>query len=226
MFIVRNKVIVFTLLCSFLIYGIFSLGDFMDVGQAPKKSDIIVSLGGDDGKRLRKAVELYTQGYSSSALFIHTGQNRYTDERDKRKEALLLAENIQKSRLIHIKIGTARNTVTELLLIRDFMLKHRFKSVLFVSTPMHTRRIRILADQIAKYKENGLEYTLTPSYQWKSSSAYLYSKQEREYVFLELVKLGYNLVKYKYPFLFFTRYYSRLHNGEWEKDINMIKPLP
>jgi hypothetical protein len=222
---VINKIIVFTLFCSFLIYGIFSLGSFMDAGQAPKKSDIIVSLGGDDGQRLRKAVELYTQGYSASALFIHTGQNRYTDERKKRAEALLLAENIQNSALVHIKIETARNTVTELLLIRDFMLKHGYKSVLFVSTPMHTRRIRILADQIAKYTDNGLEYTLTPSYEWKSTSAYLFSKEKREYVFLETLKLGYNLVKYNYPFLFFTRYYKRLHNGEWKKDIDMIKPL-
>lgn len=221
----KNKIIVFTLFCSFLIYGIFSLGDFMDAGQAPKKSDIIVSLGGDDGKRLHKAVELYTQGYSASALFIHTGQNRYADESDKRAEALILAENIQKNKLIHIEIRTARNTVTELLLIRDFMLKHGYKSVLFVSTPMHTRRIRILADQIAEYKENGLEYTLTPSYRWTGSSTYLYSKESREYVFLEMLKLGYNLIKYNYPFLFFTRYYHRLHTGEWAKDIDSIKPL-
>lgn len=207
-----------------MIYSIFTLGDFMDVAEAPKKSDIIVSLGGDDGKRLRKALELYAQGYSTSELFIHTGKNRYANEKDKRAQALLLAEKIQKNRLIHIKIATARNTVTELLLIRDFMLKHGYRSVLFVSTPMHTRRIQVLADHIVKYEENGLEYTLTPSYRWTDSSAYLFSKENREYVFLELLKLGYNLIKYNYPFLFFTRYYHRLHSGEWAKDIDKIRP--
>ena len=221
----KIKVLLFSTLCFILLYSLNNLGTFIDASQPPQKADIIVSLGGDDGKRMRRAIRLYQQGYSTSGIFIYTGQNKDIDEKQKEEEILLLSENIEKNRLIHIDIKTARNTMTELFLIRDFMLKKSYKSVLFISTPMHTRRIRILATHIAEYEKNGLDYTVTSSYKWKTHAQYLYIEEDRNYVFLEIVKLGYNLIKYNYPFIFFTRFNNRMLNGEWAKDIDNIRPI-
>lgn len=224
-FMIIKKYLFLLIFCFLTVYAFFHLGSFVNASQPPVKADIIVSLGGDDGKRIDKAIELYEEGYSKSGLFIYTGRDQYIYGKNKSVETFLLSRNIQKNRLIHINLHTSRNTMTELLLIRDFMLKNKYKSVLFISTPMHTRRISILANYIAKYKENGLDYTVTSSYQWRNYSQYLYNEEDRNYVFLEIIKLGYNLIKYSYPVIFFTRYHRRMLNGEWAKDIDNIKPL-
>ena len=219
------RVLLYSILGIILLYALFTLGTFMDASQPPKKADIIVSLGGDDGKRIHRAIELYQQGYSKSGLFIYTGRDQDKDKKHKKAEKPLPSENIKNSKLIHIDITTSRNTMTELLLIRDFMLKNSYKSVLFISTPMHTRRIKVLADHIAKYKENGLNYSLTASYEWETRSQYLYNEEDRNYIFTEIMKLGYNLIKYNYPFILFTRYNKRILNGQWAKDMDNIRPL-
>ena len=133
----KMKVLLYSVLGLIVLYILFTLGTFMDASQAPKKADIIVSLGGDDGKRIHKAIELYQQGYSESGLFIYTGRVQDRDKKQKKIEIPPLPQSIDKDKLIHIDIRSSRNTMTELLLIRDFMLKNSYKSVLFILSLIH-----------------------------------------------------------------------------------------
>ena len=65
----------------------------------------------------------------------------------------------------------------ELLFIKKYMLYNNYKSVLFVSHPQHSRRISVLANFIANYKENDLQFSIVScDLEWWDKSNYYKNK--------------------------------------------------
>ncbi len=212
----KKLLIIFFVILLF-IYIFVNLGKFLDITQKAVKSDVIVSLGGPSGIRLQKALVLYKEGYSRSNKIIYTGSDHinkaYSQSLSKYK--YLLKNNIKKENIIHIDGSIISNTMEELFFIKKYLLKNNLKSVIFVSHPQHSRRIRILANIIASYKKDGILVTIVACKVTNWDKNKYYKKKNSLIAALsETLKLVYNLIKYS-PLLFEFTELNRKMKYEW-----------
>jgi uncharacterized SAM-binding protein YcdF (DUF218 family) len=205
-----------------------SAGYFVDAVQAPKKSDLIVSLGGGDGRRIKEALRLYKLGYSGSQKLLYTGRAIVNPARKLpyrfSKDHFLKSHGLDQKQIVYVPRGVITNTAEELFFVRDYMLKHHYKSVLIVSSPIHTRRIRMLARYLADYRGKGLKLTVTAfkDPNWHPKSYFLTPYWRRE-VWLEIEKLVYNLLKYSPLTIDKTAYAKKREEPIW---LERLKKLP
>ncbi len=220
------KIILFLIFLLFLALLLFiNLGKFTDATQKPEVADIIVSLGGDSGSRIKKALQLYKQGYSKSHKIIYTGRDQISNQLDHplySTKQYLINNDVSENDIIHIDMSMIKNTMEEIFFVKEYMLKHNLKNVIFVSTPFHTRRIKVLADIIAKFNKADLHYTIVGAYTWKNKNDYYKDKNARSLVIDEVIKLVYNVLKHGTPLIKYTRYNELKENGIWDRNVNKL----
>lgn len=214
---------------SFLIFlGVslllfFNLGRIVDQTQPPVQSDIIVALGGDySGCRLKKALQLYKQGYSKSAKFIYTSRDTVSKSLDKSgsRKQYLLNNGIEEKNIINIDRSMISNTMEEVFFIQKYMLYHHYKNVLIVSHPQHSLRIKTLANWIADYKESELKLIVAScNPAWWNASTYYKSKTAFQVTMIEIEKLLYNITKYNPLLIRYTNYVKSDKSKDWAYDI-------
>jgi hypothetical protein len=216
----------FILVCLIAVIVFLNLGRFVDITEPPLKSDIIVSLGGDEeGCRLKKALNLYKEGFSTSGKFIYTDVD-YIDSRfsptHSRKDYLEL-NGIPRKKIIHVDETMIYNTMEEVFFIKQYMQKNHYKTVIFVSHPQHSRRIDFMARHIANYGEAGLELRIVscnPS--WWDREHYYDTEVGYKVAIYETIKLFYNAFKYNPLLIGDTAYGQKLKTNEWEKAIKRL----
>jgi len=191
-------ILIFLSILATVIY--YNLGRFLDITQKPKQSDIIVCLGGGDGARIKRAIDLYKQGYASSNLLILTGDNRSKKSRklgldDKRIEFLKKTNQYKYTKLVHYQaIG---NTKVEVIFIKKYMQEHNFKSAIIVSDPPHSRRIQLLLDLINVTNDNELKFNIVSSnISWWNTREYYKNKKAKAFAAREAIKLVYAYVAF------------------------------
>ena len=174
------------------------IGIFLDITKEPiKKADIIISLGGDHGCRLQKAVKLYQKGFSNSNKLIYTGSDHLPKSFFSAQSRLQFLKKlgINQKNIIHFSNTT--NTMEELWSIKEYMLTHGYKHAIIVSHPFHARRIKILATIIAKYSAANLHIIIAPcKTKWWNKYNIFTSKKSIIASVSELGKIIYNLIKY------------------------------
>lgn len=198
------------------VYAFLNLDNFIDVTIKPKKADIIVSLGGDySGCRLKKALSLYEEGLSKSGEFIYTGVDKLGLVSSRKQ--FLIDNKVDKKKIIHINKKLITNTMEEIFFIKKYMLYNNLKSVLIVSHPQHSRRIRTLSKYIANYKESGLNlYIASCNPSWWNKNTYNLNDTSFKVTMREMIKLVYNVVKYSPLFIGYTTYMTRDKESLWE----------
>jgi len=175
--------------------GLFlNLGNFFDVSQEPKQSDIIVSLGGDNGSRIKKTLELYDNNMSKSGKIILTGVDGF-DHGMKLYELDWRADYLAKKGVSHQNIvfnTKAKNTMEEIQFIKRYMLANHLHSVMFVTDPPHSRRIRFFASEVAKYKDANISYRVVATNDaWWDRDHYYRNPDAVIFVLNESIKLSY-----------------------------------
>ncbi len=182
------KILILSLLLigSFL-YLFINLGNFLDVTKAPTKTDLLVSLGGDFSKnRTKKTIELYNNDFLESKYIIFTGIKSL------RKDVYI---NFDKD--INIVINDkVKNTMEEILYIKEFIKEKNLKSVIFITEAPHSRRIQIFWDNFGDNLDD-VKFSVVAS-QFDDWDSNLYYKNENslKYAFSETTKLIYNLFLY------------------------------
>lgn len=214
---------------SFLIFfGIsllvfFNLGRIVDQTQPPVQSDIIVALGGDfSGCRLKKALQLYKQGYSKSGKFIYTSRDTVSKSLDKSgsRRQYLLNNGIEEKNIINIDRSMISNTMEEVFFIKKYMLYHHYKSVLIVSHPQHSLRIKTFSNWIAHYKKHGLKLIVAGCNPiWWNTDKYYENKISFYVTMLEIGKLLYDIPKYSPILIRYTNYAKSNKSKNWDYDI-------
>ncbi len=210
----------------FIIVGIYvflNLGKFVDQTQPPMQSDIIVALGGDySGCRLKKALELYKEGYSASKKFIYTSRDSVSKSLDSSgsRRIYLLKHGIKAENIINVDRSMISNTMEEVLFLKKYMLYHHYKSLLIVSHPQHSRRIKALARYIAHYPKYGLQLRVVSCEPgWWNANEYYKNKIALAVTLKEIEKLVYNLMKYSPLLVDYTAYAKQHKSTLWKKDI-------
>jgi len=178
----------------------FNLGNFLDVTQEAKQSDILVYLGGGEEERIEKTLELYKKGYSNSGKLIYTGPRVYTDDiknykRRYNKKTFFIKHGLADKNIIYLHHST--NTYNEIRLVKYYLLKHKLHSVIFITDPPHSRRIQILVDFIVNYKKDDLTYTIVSSNaKWWNKNTFFLEKNALIFAISEVIKIPYNYIAY------------------------------
>jgi uncharacterized SAM-binding protein YcdF (DUF218 family) len=190
---IRDVVIFLILFISFF----FSLGLFLDIGEIPKKSSYIISLGGDiDFKRIEKSVELFKYEYSSLNKIILTGYNeeyKYKNIEIKRKKYLL--NKGLKEKNITLLFNT-KNTFDELKSIKEFILKEKILNIIIISDPPHTKRIDMLC-KILEFDKSKINYNIVSSeVSWWNKKFLFFHYKAYIFIAKETAKIVHNYFKY------------------------------
>lgn len=196
---IKDKILILFLFLFIIIF--FNVGKFLDIStETIQKSNLLVSLGGDNGNRIKKTLELYNEGFSTSGKLIITGidnfdSNMKINELDWRAD-YLIKKGLKKENIIFNT--QAKNTLEEILFIRNYMKKHQYKDLIIVSDSPHSRRIDFFANTIYKYKENGINLSIVASNNNWWNKEYYYSNPEAIIFSInEIIKLTYYYINYK-----------------------------
>ena len=190
------------LIFIFIIFILLSkLGYFLDLTKEnTSEANILVSLGGDNGNRIKKTLELYENNYSSSKKIIITCIDNF-DSKMKIYELEWRASYLIKKglKIENIIFNTnAQNTLEEILFIRDYMKKNEYNNLIIVSDPPHSRRINFFANTIYKYQENGINLSIVASNNnWWKKESYYSNPEAIIFSLNEIIKLTYYYINYK-----------------------------
>jgi uncharacterized SAM-binding protein YcdF (DUF218 family) len=176
----------FTLLITSLII-FFNLGKLLDITTPPTKTDLIVCLGGGISKnRAEKTIELYKNDFLKSNYIIFTG-NLYLDKNINKK----FDNNFNV--VINVKV---KNTMEEILYIKEFIKERNLKSVIFITEAPHSRRVQIFWENFGDKLDDVSFSVVASQFDDWDSDTYYKNETSLKYAFSETTKLIYNLFLY------------------------------
>ena len=127
---------------------------WLDDGDAPVVSDLLVILGGGSGERILTGLELYRAALAPMILI--TDGAGFPDE-----EMRHLEEQGVPARSLVPPLRPASSTYEDALTIRQVVLRKNLKSILVVTSPYHCRRARLILKRVVG--SLGVRVTVTPS---------------------------------------------------------------
>ena len=176
----------FTILITFLIFS-FNLGKILDITTPPTKTDLLVCLGGGISKnRAEKTAELYKNSFLKTNYIIFTGTSS-------------LNKNITKSFDENIDLITnakVKNTMEEILYIKEFIKEKNLKSVTFITEAPHSRRIQIFWENFGDKLDDVSFSVVASQFDDWDSNTYYKNENSLKYAFSETTKLIYNIFLY------------------------------
>lgn len=185
----RKLIIIFILFLLF--YAKNNLGYFYDISvSSVDKGDVIICMGGGNGKRLKKSIEIFKKINPKYHYVLSSDANQ--KDRD-RKNTILIKENFKRIKYLSF----TKNTYEELKIIKDFIQKNNLNNIIFISEPTHSRRIDILIKNFYKFNELNIKYTII-SYNsvWWDKNNIFKSKKSIKSIIIETTKIIYNLIYY------------------------------
>ena len=133
--------LLFALIATSLCATLFLALGFMVSAHAshPRKSDVIVVLGGDDGLRVLKGGELFKTGYANHILLTGIDGRYYRPNHPNWRERKLMALGIPRNA---ISVDTwSETTWEEAENAADTMDRNGWKSAIVISDPPHLLRL-------------------------------------------------------------------------------------
>jgi hypothetical protein len=193
-----------------LLIGVFLSPRYLVYSDTARKSDIIVQfVGSDHDTRFRESAQLVQEGYADY-LFVPTLFSLYQANQDRsgltsiwfadikpginvtkpQKGSAMNIENFNKIRSEYHVPRYYEDTHAEILLAKMAMDACAFKKAIFVSSPYHMKRIKIIASRMF---DSSYDIELIPTRFEKSYKAVLTSQQEIQHVFSEFTKMAWFL---------------------------------
>ena len=163
--------------------------------QTPVKADLLVALGGDNGARADRVLELYHKGFAPRILLTgpEGGFSKTRATHLNWRARYLVDEGIPQQVLLFDRrsVSSWEEAVNALRLMQAMKLDR----VLVVSDPPHMRRLSLVWGRV--FSGSGKEYTLVASgmedwdaaHWWRTSSS-------AQFVFAEYIKLVYYFIQY------------------------------
>jgi hypothetical protein len=158
----RLLILLTFLLLALLLVLVLYTPHYLNYADKPAKADAVVLFVGPDYRvRMREARSLIAEGYADCLIIPAYGQllamkgatNGSGDDQDGTQAAELTMEKLKAD--IQRMRGRSpqylryyENTRIEALEARLIMDRHGFRSALFVSSPIHMRRIRLIAGEV------------------------------------------------------------------------------
>lgn len=174
-----------------------NLGRLIDLTEKPKPTDIIVVLGGYENTRILEGLNLYIDGFSISNKIILPNKQFIGWVLKKDFLSNFIKENkINESNIVNLE--NVSNTMDELIAIKKYLNDNNLNEITIVTHPTHTLRIKLLANIIANYDKDNIKINFVKADHTKvwNKKFYFLEWESIKLVFLELLKIPYNLIKY------------------------------
>jgi uncharacterized SAM-binding protein YcdF (DUF218 family) len=161
----------------------------------PFAADVIVALGGDGGSRVRKAAQLYAQGWAPRLLLtgIDGGDPAAREPFLEWRAALLVAQGVPRSAILFDV--SSLNSRDEAAHAKALLQREGWRRAIVVSDPPHLRRLAWVWSRA--FEGSGLDYRLVPSEMpdW-NAAAWWRDEKSAQFVLMELIKLAYYAIRY------------------------------
>ncbi|RPF58284.1 YdcF family protein [Abyssicoccus albus] len=122
----------------------------LNYSEKPKKSDVIIMLGGGGPERMEKTAELYRQGYANKVMISPVIEH----ETSTQSVALAMKLGINREDIIHER--HAYNTFTNATYTLSIAQQLEYDSAIIVSSDYHMKRSKMIFD-----RENRNRFDLT-----------------------------------------------------------------
>jgi uncharacterized SAM-binding protein YcdF (DUF218 family) len=178
-----------------IIAGIRGAGYFLEAGaQEPMKADVVFALGGDNGGRASRVLEIYRKGLAPTILLGAEGQHSKTRMAYLSWRArYLIDEGIPERALLYD--SRSANSYDEAVSALALMRSMKVDRALVVSDPPHMRRLSWVWGKV--FAGSGKEFILVASDMEDWDAAHWWrTSPNAQYVFGEYIKLAYYLVQY------------------------------
>src|SRR5208283_5643045 len=177
------------------VYAIRHAGYWLQApAQVPVPADAIVILGGDDGARAQRALELYRDGLAP--LLVLTGLDHGETETPPAlswRADFLVARGVPRSAL-RFEVES-RSSYAEAVNILAQMQQQGWHRVIVVSDPPHMRRLSWTWARV--FQNSGLEYVLVSSDPpWWLPQRWWRDEASGSFVIMEFIKLGYYIAQH------------------------------
>jgi len=180
------RIVIYVLFWFLLLpWAFLNYGQFIDTTEVPKKSDIVVCLGGGTKERVNKSIKLLQEGYARQ--FILLGESWYNQP--------YIHKNYPK---VSVFIDEApKNTKEEVLYIKSYMLKHGYKTALVVTDPPHSRRVSVLNSVLSVKGDSDLVLRMVSSeVKWWKVKKYYDDERSGETALSETMGILYSILCY------------------------------
>lgn len=178
----RNILIIaaVVLLLSLSLFIIYA-GKLLVLDQKPVKSDVIIVLGGDSGKRVEQAAALYKAGYAP--YMIVSGGELY----HKTTQAGVMTEHAVElgvPRDVIIPEAHSESTYDNAAFTREIMQQKGFKSAIVVTSNYHMQRSKFIFQRVFKNSGVSLTYCsareprFDPDRWWSSNKSIMFTITE------------------------------------------------
>ncbi len=162
--------------------------------QQPVKADLLFALGGDNGARANRVLELYRKGYAPKILLGAEGIHSKTRTAYLSWRARYLAGEGVPEQVVLLdrrSISSWEEAVHTLQLMQEM----KMASVLVVSDPPHTRRLSWVWGKV--FAGSGKEFTLVASeLEGWDADRWWRTSPNAQFVFSEYIKLAYYYFQY------------------------------
>jgi uncharacterized SAM-binding protein YcdF (DUF218 family) len=183
------------LLSVVLTAGILGAGQFLEApARSPVKADLLVALGGDNGARADKVLELYRRDFAPRVLL--TGPESYSKTRSAYlnfRARYLVEEGVPEKAILFDRssVNSRQEAANALRLMQQLKLQR----VLVVSDPPHLRRLALVWGRA--FEGSGREFVLVASDMEDWDAAHWWrTSPNAQFVFGEVIKLAYYFVQY------------------------------
>jgi uncharacterized SAM-binding protein YcdF (DUF218 family) len=171
-------------------YAIARAGFWLESpAQEPVHADAIVVLGGDDGDRALRALQLYRDGYAPTLVLTGLEHGETTTPPALNWRADFLAERGVPRSALRFEVES-RSSYAEAVNVLAQMRQQGWHRVIVVSDPPHMRRLSWTWARV--FRNSGLEYVLVASDPpWWSPRHWWRDEASGSFVIMEFIKLGY-----------------------------------
>jgi len=162
-------------------------------GSPPARADAIIVLGGNDGDRALRALDLYRDGYAPKIVLtgLEHGDAAPPANLTWRAE-FLVARGVPRSAL-RFEVYS-QNSYEEAANVLALMRQQGWHSVIAVSDPPHMRRLAWTWKRV--FKDSGLRYALVASAaEWWKPGRWWRDEHSGAFVISEFIKIAYYMVK-------------------------------
>jgi hypothetical protein len=193
----RHFGLVSVIICIAVLAPLFLYSpSYLEYGDMPAPSDCVVLLIGPEyTSRQDRAREILGKGYSSCLIIPAMGKlatglssiERLTSESEHGG-----APSIEKL-CSQRQFRYMERTHLEILLAKQSMDRHAMKSVTFVSSPYHMRRVRVIADSVFDH-DKYLAVFVPGNHENEPSAWWMFSGSDLRWVSSEYVKIAWFLI--------------------------------
>jgi uncharacterized SAM-binding protein YcdF (DUF218 family) len=161
--------------------------------QVPRRADAVVVLGGNDGDRALRALDIYRGGYAPTIVLTGLEYGAAAPPAHLVWRTQFLEMRGVPRSAVRFEVE-ARNSYSEAVQLLALMRKEGWRTLIVVSDPPHMRRLAWAWGRV--FEGSGIDYVLVASEpDWWDAEHWWRDEKAGQFVIMEFIKLAYYIAK-------------------------------